>query len=221
MKTKEFKLSVKDLKDNGTFTGYGSVFGNVDSYGEAVMKGAFEKSLKKHEAENLPIVMLWQHDRTNPIGIWKNVHEDEYGLCGEGEINLDTQQGREAYSLMKQGALNGLSIGYREILASSKGNVRSLTELELYEISPVTFPANTEARITGIKSERIANFAEQLRLGNPPSPKEFEEILREAGFPKSMATQIVSVGYAKAIRRESESKNNNEIIAFFNAALNN
>ena len=105
MKTKEFKLSVKDLKDNGTFTGYGSVFGNVDSYGEAVMKGAFEKSLKKHEAENLPIVMLWQHDRTNPIGIWKNVHEDEYGLCGEGEINLDTQQGREAYSLMKQGAL--------------------------------------------------------------------------------------------------------------------
>lgn len=221
MKTKEFKLSVKDLKDNGTFTGYGSVFGNVDSYGEAVMKGAFEKSLKKHEAENLPIVMLWQHDRTNPIGIWKNVHEDEYGLCGEGEINLDTQQGREAYSLMKQGALNGLSIGYREILASSKGNVRSLTELELYEISPVTFPANTEARITGIKSERIANFAEQLRLGNPPPPKEFEEILREAGFPKSMATQIVSVGYAKAIRRESESKNNNEIIAFFNAALNN
>ena len=122
---------------------------------------------------------------------------------------------------MKQGALNGLSIGYREILASSKGNVRSLTELELYEISPVTFPANTEARITGIKSERIANFAEQLRLGNPPPPKEFEEILREAGFPKSMATQIVSVGYAKAIRRESESKNNNEIIAFFNAALNN
>lgn len=221
MKTKEFKLSVKDLKDNGTFTGYGSVFGNVDSYGEAVMKGAFEKSLKKHEAENLPIVMLWQHDRTNPIGIWKNVHEDEYGLCGEGEINLDTQQGREAYSLMKQGALNGLSIGYREILASSKGNVRSLTELELYEISPVTFPANTEARITGIKSERIADFAEQLRLGNPKPPKEFEEILREAGFPKSMATQIVSVGYAKAIRRESESKNNNEIIAFFNAALNN
>lgn len=221
MKTKEFKLSVKDLKDNGTFTGYGSVFGNVDSYGEAVMKGAFEKSLKKHEAENLPIVMLWQHDRTNPIGIWKNVHEDEYGLCGEGEINLDTQQGREAYSLMKQGALNGLSIGYKEILASSKGNVRSLTELELYEISPVTFPANTEARITGIKSERIADFAEQLRLGNPKPPKEFEEILREAGFPKSMATQIVSVGYAKAIRRESESKNNNEIIAFFNAALNN
>lgn len=221
MKTKEFKLSVKDLKDNGTFTGYGSVFGNVDSYGEAVMKGAFEKSLKKHEAENLPIVMLWQHDRTNPIGIWKNVHEDEYGLCGEGEINLDTQQGREAYSLMKQGALNGLSIGYKEILASSKGNVRSLTELELYEISPVTFPANTEARITGIKSERIADFAEQLRLGNPKPPKEFEEILREAGFPKSMATQIVSVGYAKAIRRESESKNNNEIIAFFNAALDN
>lgn len=221
MKTKEFKLSVKDLKDNGTFTGYGSVFGNVDSYGEAVMKGAFEKSLKKHEVENLPIVMLWQHDRTNPIGIWKNVHEDEYGLCGEGEINLDTQQGREAYSLMKQGALNGLSIGYKEILASSKGNVRSLTELELYEISPVTFPANTEARITGIKSERIADFAEQLRLGNPKPPKEFEEILREAGFPKSMATQIVSVGYAKAIRRESESKKNNEIMAFFNAALNN
>lgn len=221
MKTKEFKLSVKDLKDNGTFTGYGSVFGNVDSYGEAVMKGAFEKSLKKHEAENLPIVMLWQHDRTNPIGIWKNVHEDEYGLCGEGEINLDTQQGREAYSLMKQGALNGLSIGYREILASSKGNVRSLTELELYEISPVTFPANTEARITGIKSERIADFAEQLRLGNPKPPKEFEEILREVGFSKSMATQIVSVGYAKAIRRESGSKNNNEIIAFFNAALDN
>lgn len=205
MKTKSFQFQIKNLSENGTFEGYGSIFGNVDSYGEAVVKGAFEKSLKKHKSQNDPVLMLWQHWWCDPIGVWKNLREDDRGLFGEGEINLDVQKGREAYSLMKQGALTGLSIGYSEVKTREKDDVRLLEELDLFEISPVTFPANTEARISAVKSERFEQFAQKLRDGEPASIKEFEDVLRDAGVPKSMATRIASVGYAKAIRSESES----------------
>lgn len=218
MKTKEFRLDIKNLADDGTFEGYGSIFGNVDCYRESVVKGAFSKSLKKHEQDNNPVLMLWQHSWQDPIGVWKELKEDERGLYGVGEINLDVQKGREAYSLMKQRALTGLSIGYKEVKYTDNAEVRFLEEIDLYEISPVTFPANEEARISAVKSERFQQFAQNLRNGLPPSIKEFEDVLREAGIPKSMATQIASVGYAKAIRSESESvPKAEEAVAFLKA----
>ena len=218
MKTKEFRLDVKNLAEDGTFEGYGSIFGNVDCYRESVVKGAFSKSLKKHEQDNNPVLMLWQHSWEDPIGVWKELKEDERGLYGVGEINLDVQKGREAYSLMKQRALTGLSIGYKEVKYTDNAEVRLLEEIDLYEISPVTFPANEEARISAVKSERFQQFAQKMRNGLPPSIKEFEDVLRDAGISKSMATRIASVGYAKAIRSESDSTQKaEEAVAFLKA----
>ena len=218
MKTKEFRLDVKNLAEDGTFEGYGSIFGNVDCYRESVVKGAFSKSLKKHEQDNNPVLMLWQHSWEDPIGVWKELKEDDRGLYGVGEINLDVQKGREAYSLMKQRALTGLSIGYKEVKYTDNAEVRLLEEIDLYEISPVTFPANEEARISAVKSERFQQFAQNLRNGLPPSIKEFEDVLRDAGISKSMATRIASVGYAKAIRSESDSTQKaEEAVAFLKA----
>ncbi|WP_295879128.1 HK97 family phage prohead protease [uncultured Bartonella sp.] len=218
MKTKEFRLDVKNLAEDGTFEGYGSIFGNVDCYRESVVKGAFSKTLKKHEQDNNPVLMLWQHSWEDPIGVWKELKEDDRGLYGVGEINLDVQKGREAYSLMKQRALTGLSIGYKEVKYTDNAEVRLLEEIDLYEISPVTFPANEEARISTVKSERFQQFAQKMRNGLPPSIKEFEDVLRDAGISKSMATRIASVGYAKAIRSESDStKKAEEAVAFLKA----
>ena len=217
MKTKDFALQVKDLSEDGTFTGYGSANGNVDSYGERVMPGAFAGSLAKHKREGTNVLMLWQHNPNEPIGIWEDLAEDAKGLWGKGRLIMEVQKAREVYALMKAKAIGGLSIGYREIKASPDGNVRNLDELDLREISPVSFPANRRARIEAVKSERMEEFARRLRDGDPMPIKEFEDILREAGVPKSMATAIASHGYVKAIRSDSVGNQANDATAFFTA----
>ena len=217
MKTKDFALQVKDLSEDGTFTGYGSVNGNVDSYGERVMPGAFAGSLAKHKREGTNVLMLWQHNPNEPIGVWEDLAEDAKGLWGKGRLIMEVQKAREVHALMKANAIGGLSIGYREIKATPDGNVRNLEELDLHEISPVSFPANRRARIEAVKSERMEEFARRLRDGEPMPIKEFEDILREAGVPKTMAKQIASVGYAKAIQCEAEGDQANEAAAFLKA----
>lgn len=217
MKTKDFALHVKDVSDEGTFVGYGSIFGNADSYGEIVEPGAFLKSLSRHTKEKSKPLMLWQHNPNEPIGVWDDLTEDAKGLKGTGRLVLETTRGREVYALLKAGAVRGLSIGYREIKAEPDGNLRRLKELDLMEISVVSFPANRRASVAAVKSERMDEFARRLRDGDPMPIKEFEDILREAGVPKSMAVQIASVGYAKAIRSESEGDQANDAVALLKA----
>ncbi len=217
MKTKDFALEVKNLSDDGTFEGYGSIFGNVDSYGEVVEPGAFGKSLARHAKAKTSPLMLWQHNPDYPIGVWESLEEDSKGLFGRGRLLKGVQKADEAHIIMKNGAIRGLSIGYRELRAQPEGNNRKLLELDLMEISPVTFPANDKARITAVKSERMEEFARRLRDGEPMPVKEFEDILREAGVPKAMAVQIASVGYAKAIRSESEGEKANDLAELRNA----
>lgn len=218
MKTKDFALQVKDLSEDGTFEGYGSVNGNVDAYGERVMPGAFAASLAKHKREGTNVLMLWQHNASEPIGVWEDLAEDAKGLWGKGQLILEVQKAREVYALMKRKAIGGLSIGYREVKVTPVDNVRNLEELELYEISPVSFPANRRARIESVKSERMEEFARRLRDGDPMPIKEFEDILREAGVPKSMATAIASHGYAKAaFRGDPESDQANDAVALLKA----
>lgn len=207
MKTKDFALKIKELSAEGDFEGYGSVFGNVDSYGEKVMPGAFGESLARHKREGTKPLMLWQHDSWQPIGIWEDLAEDGKGLWGKGKLLGGVRAADEALILLKAGAIQGLSIGYREVETEPDGNIRLLKKLDLLEISIVSFPANRRARIDAVKSERMDEFARRLRDGDPMPIKEFEDILREAGVPKSMAVQIASVGYAKAIRSESEGVN--------------
>lgn len=217
MKTKDFSLQVKSLSDDGTFEGYGSIFGNVDSYNDRVMRGAFSKSLERHRSEGTRVLMLWQHNPSEPIGVWDELQEDERGLFGKGRLILEVQKAREVHALMKAQAISGLSIGYREVKATARDGVSELEELDLREISPVSFPANAAARVEAVKSERMAVFVKRLRAGDPMPVKEFESVLREAGIPSSMATQIASVGYAKAIRSESEGDQANDATAFLNA----
>ena len=217
MKTKDFALHVKDVSEEGTFEGYGSIFGNVDSYGEKVAPGAFGESLARHQREGTKPLMLWQHNSDEPIGVWENLTEDGKGLKGTGRFVLETARGREAHALLKAGAIRGLSIGYRELEAEPDGNNRILKKLDLMEISVVSFPANRRANVTAVKSERMEEFARRLRDGDPMPIKDFEDILREAGVPKSMAVAIASHGYAKAIRSESEGDKANEVAAFLRA----
>lgn len=220
MNTKDFALQVKGLSEDGTFEGYGSIFGNVDSYGEKVMPGAFVDSLARHKREGTNVLMLWNHDAREPIGVWEDLAEDAKGLWGKGRFLLDIQRAREVHALAKAKAIGGLSIGYRETDTDQDGAVRLLKKLELYEISPVSFPANRRARIEAVKSERMEEFAKRLRDGDPLPVKDFEDILREAGVPRSMAVQIASVGYAKAIRSESDGEKANDGAAFMRALLN-
>ncbi len=217
MKTKDFALQVKDLSEDGTFEGYGSIFGNIDSYGEKVMPGAFVESLAKHKREGSNVLMLWNHDAHQPIGVWEDLAEDAKGLWGKGRFLLDIQRAREVHTLAKNKAIGGLSIGYREEDTDQDGAVRLLKKLNLYEISPVTFPANRRARIESVKSERMDEFARRLRDGDPMPIKDFEDILREAGVPKSMAVAIASHGYAKAIRSDSEGDKANDTAEFLKA----
>lgn len=217
MKTKDFALEVKDLSEDGTFEGYGSIFGNVDSYGEKVVPGAFVESLAKHRREGTSVLMLWQHNPDEPIGVWDDLAEDAKGLWGKGRLIMEVQRAKEVYALLRAKAVRGLSIGYRELDTDKDGVVRVLKKLDLWEISPVSFPANSRARVEAVKSERMETFARRLRDGDPMPIKEFEDILRDAGVPKALAVQIASVGYAKAIRSESEGEKANDLAELRNA----
>lgn len=151
--TKDFKFTMSASDDEaGTFTGYASIFGAVDSYGDVVERGAFKRTIKN--SEQFPL--LWSHSVESPIGIIK-AKEDQTGLKVEGQLNLDVQRAKEIRSLMKQGAVQGLSIGYQvikdEIGEVDKAPVRFLKEVKLWEISPVVFQACPAALVSGVKAD--------------------------------------------------------------------
>jgi len=217
IKTKTFALEVKAIgeDDEGTVEGYASVFGVRDSYNEVVMPGAFSDSMAKHRREGTFPLMLWQHDHREVIGKWEDFSDDGKGLYSKGRILLGLQRGRETHILLKERAVSGVSIGYREtdVEPAVNGEPRKLIKLELMEASIVSFPANRRARIDSVKSEvdcALEDLARRIRDGETPPTKEFEEILRDAGFPKALANQLASVGYAKTIRREADGDEANE-----------
>lgn len=134
-------------KDN-IIQGYASLFGEVDQGGDVVMPGAYLASLRALAARDCKVKMLWQHDPSQPIGVWDDVREDARGLWVKGRILTETRRGAEAVSLIAAGALDGLSIGYRTVKAAhNKGGGRRLTELDLWEVSLVTFPMLATARV--------------------------------------------------------------------------
>ena len=163
--------------DSGVIEGYASLFGVVDDGGDSVMPGAYTVSLKKMKSEGRSVKMLWQHDPSQPIGVWDEVREDDKGLWVKGRILPDVEKGREATALLDAGAIDGLSIGYRAINSArgSKGE-RKLLEVEIWEVSLVTFPMLRNARVA-------AKAAEEFSSGNVAAMKrELEDYLREAGF---------------------------------------
>jgi HK97 family phage prohead protease len=210
-----------DLKDaeiqaDGTFTGYASIWGEVDSYNEVVAKGAFAKSLKDYGKRGKMPNMLWQHRSDKPIGVWLAMIEDAKGLKVTGRLATETAQGAEAYALLKMGALDGLSIGYvaTKWEEDVKTNVVTLTEINLWEVSLVTFPAGPSARIDGVKNA--------LEHGKLPTLKDFEAFLRdEAGFSKTQAAAIAGKGLSHLLRqREADSQSRDLKLADLLAVIN-
>jgi HK97 family phage prohead protease len=186
MEFKGLSLELKADGDEGVIEGYGSVFGVQDSYGDVVEAGSFAESLKRRAPK-----MLWQHRFDEPIGKWDEVAEDGSGLRMRGRIALGTTRGKEAFELIRMGAMDGLSIGFRTIRDMVEGNVRRLKEIDLYEVSLVTMPANALSTVTGYKSI--------------DSERAFETFLRESGFSRWDAKIITAGGYkAWSDRRDAE-----------------
>lgn len=181
---RSYAFEIKAVSDDGTIEGYGSVFGVRDNYDDVVAAGAFAASLKAHKSASTMPAMLWQHDANEPIGVWTEMVEDATGLRIKGQLALDTTRGKEAHALLKLRALNGLSIGFisKQWAYDRETDVRTLTEIDLWEVSLVTFPANEKARVTDVKAA-AADLA---------APKDAERILRDAGFSKADATAFVS-----------------------------
>lgn len=142
------------LTDGSVIEGYASLFGQRDQGGDTVQPGAYAGSLSALAARGGRIKMLWQHDPTQPIGVWDEVGEDARGLYVRGRILQEIDRGREAVALVQAGAIDGLSIGYRtrRSLPDGRGR-RILSELELWEVSLVTFPMLPDARLGGAKGD--------------------------------------------------------------------
>lgn len=182
-------------EEPGTLSGYGSVFDVVDWYGESIQKGAFKNSLAEWKAKGSSPSMLWQHDMHEPIGKWTELAEDDKGLRVKGNILVGAGPlERRAFEHAKAGTLGGLSIGYMVpdggVHYDSRQGVWLISEVDLWEISLVTIPANDEATIDSVKSA----------LG---SPKFFERFLRDAGLSRSQAKGLMAGGY-KAIASQRD-----------------
>ena len=198
LKHLDVEFQVKAVTEDGLFSGYGSVFGVVDSYKEIVVPGAFTESLAAKKPS-----LLWQHRSGEPIGVYTTVKEDSVGLHVDGKLALKTARGAEAYELLKMGAVTGLSIGYqvRDESYDRVSGINTLKKLDLWEVSLVTFPANDAARVTGVKT------VEEIE-----SLKDAEAFLRDAGgFSKSQALAIVA--RIKSMQGRSDSDELGELAA--------
>jgi HK97 family phage prohead protease len=154
MKTEtKFARTALAVAEDGTFAGYASLFGKADLGRDMVMPGAFRASLVKRGAAG--VKMLYQHDPNQPIGVWEEIREDDRGLYVRGRLTTGVARAREVLSLMREGALDGLSIGYSTVRGRTdrKTGVRQLIEVDLWEISVVTFPMLPEARVAAVKGE--------------------------------------------------------------------
>jgi hypothetical protein len=199
-KRADFEVKFSDAKQ-GVFSGYGAIFGNEDSYGDVLDKGAFSKSLKDWEAKGKYPPMLLQHgggfmgsaEDLLPIGKWTSMEENSKGLKVEGELfALNTERGQYIYEGLKSGVLDGLSIGYvpKEFVVGTKtGEPRRLLKgVDLMELSIVTFPANDKARVGAVKA-----------AGQIKTIREFEDFLRDVGgFSHAAAKAIASGGFKTA-----------------------
>jgi uncharacterized protein len=194
-------LTIKQVSDNGEFEGYGSVFGVVDSYSDVVVRGAFTSSLARWKEKGRLPAMLWQHQMSEPIGIYTEMREDDVGLYVKGRLLIEADPlAKRAHGHMKAGSLTGLSIGYMledgGYEYDKEKGIWLLKAIDLWEVSPVTFPANDEARITDVKS--------LLARGESPPPSKVERALREVGFSGSQAKAFMAKGYGAVSPREAD-----------------
>lgn len=195
MNFKDATFDIKEVTDSGTFAGYGNVYGVVDQGDDIVMPGTFAGSLADWSAKGRMPALLWQHNSRQPIGAYTAMKEDAVGLYVEGKLAMKTQQGAEAYELMKMGAISGLSIGFQSRTDSydNKTGVRTISKGDLWECSLVTFPMNDQSRVSAVKTiEEIGNLAGA------------ESYLREVGGvsrseAKAIVSRILSIARREAV----------------------
>lgn len=206
METKQLALAQTELKFNGAafaFSGYASVFGGVDSYGDTIEQGAYKNTLENRER---PIRMRWNH-YGEVIGKWMTIREDEKGLYVEGELTPGHSKAQDVFASLKHGAIDGLSIGYRVKAFNQIDNDRRLLkEIDLIEISVVEEPADLSARISEVKSA----------LEKAESLKEIENLLRDVGgFSRVDAKHLVSKINSLCQREVEAEKNKQDIENLF------
>ena len=201
-----FHSEVKANDDKGTFTGYGSIFGNEDQGSDIMQKGAFTKSLEQRPASK--VKMLYQHKTDEPIGVFTEMYEDSKGLFVKGQLAMGTQKGREAYELLKMGALDGMSIGFRadpdkQGYNENKRGTRTLKEVDLMEISLVTFPMNERALIENVKASQ-------------KSIREWEKILREVGSLSRTEAKIGAKALSESLSQRDAGDDNKQLATLIN-----
>lgn len=202
--TMEFKqtnveFEFKEEDGEPIIEGLASTFGNIDEVGDIVEKGAFKKTLRRRKPK-----MLWQHNIDDVIGIWDKTKETDEGLLIKGKF-ADTQLARDARELSKMGAVDSLSIGFtvEKFDFDTNTNIRKLQEVNLFEVSLVTFPANDKAKIVAVKSL-------------PETIRDFENMLRDVvGYSKDEARSIASIGF-KGINKGRDALGDQEALTKLN-----
>lgn len=184
---KAFATEWKADTATGQVEGYGAVFGNVDTYGDIILRGAFGNTMGKRKVK-----MLWQHNPDQPIGVWDEMREDDRGLWMKGRILSEVEKGKEAIALMSAGAIEGLSIGYKTVDAEYTNGNRVIKEIDLWETSIVTFPANemAGASVKSIETER-----------------DLERVLIECGLSRKAARAIACEGKGYLSLRDADDGN--------------
>jgi len=215
MKMLEIPFKMSAIHEDGKIEGYGSTFGGApDSYGDIVVAGAFLDTINRGGRNGSGVIpMLWQHDAKEPIGYWDMVTENNKGLKLSGNLVLEVQKAKEAHALAKKKVITGLSIGWdflrgpdgkvdkESVEFDEKKNIRYLKKIDLWEISLVTFPANTRATITGTKCLETAT-----------NERDFERALRDAGLSKHQALYVSSLCSYKFEATRQEMKAANQLL---------
>lgn len=189
---------------DGTFSGYASLFGKTDLARDVVEPGAFARAIRQRGAGG--VRMLYQHDPNQPIGTWLDLREDERGLFVRGRLARGVGRAGEVLELMRAGALDGLSIGFRTVKArkDAKSGVRRIVEADLWEISVVTFPMLPEARVENVKSEGRGL----------PSVREFERWLtRDARLTRGEARTVIARGFSSLVNERDAARGSPEGLA--------
>ena len=188
MECKGQAFQIKKISEDGSFEGYASVFGNIDSDMDIIAQGAFKETLLNRLASGDKPKMLWQHNPEMIVGVWDEFKEDDHGLFVKGRLLADVDKGREALALMRAGALDGMSVGFKtinDVPEGSSGSVRKIIKVDLWEISLVTWGANPKARVTDVKTLK--------------TERHFEDFLRDAGYSRKEAKGITADGFKALI----------------------
>ena len=190
----QFECEIKADGGQGVIRGLASTFGGIDSYGDRIERGAFAGSVALIKSGKRKLAMLDHHNMSAPVGVWTSIRETERGLEVEGKLTLEVQRARELYALAKDGALGGMSIGFRSIRDEydSAEKIRILKEIDLFEVSLVAMPANAEAVIESVRS------ADDIR-----TIRDFERALvSQLGFSRNAAKSIAADGFKGDARDE-------------------